>query len=312
MKTKLIANTLQEDLNALGIGGLNEDVMASVALGVPLSEKSCGMGKGMADDEEEMDDEEEEEDGEDYEESRHDPMDGPFVTHTLFDRIMALPFENLAEEDVQRVIEGLKTKRIPRNVRGIQERAEEVAQHLVQEVMGKRTRKFKAGGMAKKLSIVCPQGYRKNPNGKGCVRAAVAAGGAGKLAKSKRKASLWARTGKGAKSAKKSERMAGRRGEEFAVELEHLLGEQVDRTMSVRDEIMGRIGNIIEMINLEFDDEAVADVFESAVDSLAASYEAGRLDEDVMDADAFLAEIRPVMALISKSLDRLDTVGSGN
>lgn len=309
MKTKLSANSLQEDLDALGIHGLNEDVMASVALGVPLSEKSGSCASASVDDEEEMDDDEE--DGEEYEESRHDPMDGPFVTHVLFDRIMALPFEHLAEEDIQRVVDGLKVKRIPRNVNGIQERAEEVARHLLGEMRGKRRREFKAGSTAKVARVECPPGYRKGKSGQ-CVRAAVAAGGAGKLARSKRKAKRWAATGLGAKSAKKSQRFAARRGEEFAVELEHLLGEQTERTMSVRDEILGRIDSIIEMINLEFDDEAVAAVFESAVDSLAASYDAGRLDEDVMDADAFLAEIRPVMALISKSLDRLDTVGSGN
>lgn len=308
MKIKLSANTLQEDLNSLGISGLNENAMAAVALGIPLSEGSCG-AKGMEDEgEDEMDDEE---DGEDYEESRHDPMDGPFVTHVLFDRIMALPYENLAAEDIERVIEALKTKRIPRNLSGIQERAEDVARTLLSEVAAKRQRRFKAGGMSKKLTKVCPQGYRKDAKGQ-CVRSQIAVGGAGKLAKMARKTKLWAKTGAGKKSAKKSERYAARRGEEFAVELEHLLGEQTERSMSVRDEILGRIGNIVEMITHEFDDESVAEVFEAAMDPVVASYEAGRLDEDVMDVDAFMAEIRPVMALISKSLDRLDRDGLGN
>jgi len=312
MKNKYSANTLQEDLNSLGIGGLSEDVMASVALGVPLAEKACA--RDMDDEE---DDDEEDEDGEDYEESRHDPMDGPFVTHTLFDRIMALPFERLEANDIDRVIDGLKTKRIPRNINGITERAEEVARHLISEIAAKRVRRARAHSMSKKASFSCPQGYRKDPkdpNGKRCIRAAVAAGGAGKLAMRQRKAKKWSRSGSGKKSSRISARWAERRpgSESFAVELEHLLSEHDDRNMTVRDEILGRISNIVEMIAFEFDDESVASVFEEAMDSLAASYDAGRLDEDVMDADAFMVEIRPVMALISKSLDRLDTVGSGN
>jgi hypothetical protein len=75
---------------------------------------------------------------------------------------------------------------------------------------------------------------------------------------------------------------------------------------------MDRIDSIVEMIVLEFDDAAVMRVFNEAIEPIAASYEAGRLDEDTMTADAFLAELRPVMALISKSLDRMERSDLGN
>ena len=297
MKNKYSANTLQEDLNSLGIGGLSEDVMASVALGVPLAEKACA--RDMDDEE---DDDEEDEDGEDYEESKHDPMDGPFVTHTLFDRIMALPFERLDEEDIERVIEGLKTKRIPRNIPGIQERAEEVASDLLERVKtiikaGKRARiNVSNSPEAKKLRRERRLTYKK------------------KKTKINRRARITARKAPGKRAALKTAMAHQRMGDSqsFAVELEHILHEHEERDMGVRDEILIRLNRIIDLVAEEFNDEAVVEVFEEAVESLSASYAAGRLDEDVMDADAFLTELRPIMALVSKSLDRLDTVGSGN
>lgn len=297
MKMKMSANTLQEDLDALGIGGLSEDVMASVALGVPLAEKSCS--KDMPDDEE---DDEEEEDGEEYEESRHDPMDGPYVTHVLFDRIMALPLDDLAVEDIEMVIEGLKTKRIPRNIHGIQERAEEVASTLLEKM-----KSIIRAGKRERIRI------DTSPDAKARRRKRTLDYKVDKT-KIKRKRKIWARK-PGAKRAAKKTAMAHKRmgdSESFAVELEHILYEHGERDMNVRDEILLRIDRIIDLVGEEFNDQAVVDVFDEAVESLSASYEAGRLDEDVMDVDAFLSEIRPVMALISKSLDRLDRTGSGN
>ena len=319
--------TLTEDLDALGVKGLTEDAMAKIAFGPGLATEAC---KGKKESEEEPEGDDEtcpdcgespcscDDEGDDYEESKHDPIDGPFVTPALFDRIMALPFDSLSEEQIQSVIDGLKVKRVPRNIAGIAEQAETVARKLVDEAVAKRSRRAKAHGMGKKVSFQCPPGMRKDPSdpsGKRCVRAAVAAGGAGKLSKIKRKAAKWAKSGAGKKSAKISARWAERRGpqnSDFAVELEHLLGESTERVESVRGEILGRIDSIVEMITQEFDDAAVTAVFNEAVEPIAASYEAGRLDEDVMGVDAFLVELRPVMALISKSLDRMERSDLGN
>jgi hypothetical protein len=320
MKTRIMnETTLQEELDALGVKGLNEDTMARIALGPALSESGCKAKKDAEEEPEEEPEGDEEEDGEDYEESKHDPIDGPFVTPVLFDRILALPFENLTGEQVDQVIEELKAKKVPRNIEGIAERAEVVARKLMAEAVAKRTRRARAHSMSKKASYQCPQGMRKDPSdpsGKRCIRSVQAAGGAGKLAKIKRKAKKWGKSGAGKKSAKISARWAERRpgaqNSEFAVELEHLLSENQERAEDVRSEILGRIDSIVDLIVQEFDDTAVTAIFNEAVEPIAASYEAGRLDEDVMNADAFLAEIRPVMSLISKSLDRIERSDLGN
>lgn len=323
MKTKLMSGSLTEELEALGVPGLTEDNMARIALGPALSE-GCGSGKkkggkGDEPEPEEPEDEPEEEEDEEYDESKHDPFDGPFVTKALFDRILALPFESLDGDQVDLVIEGLKVKKVPKNVDGIAEQAEVVARKLM-EMRGKITRRFKAGKMSKVRSTICKKGYRKSdpkdPSSP-CVRSAIAAGGASKLHKGAREKKIWGKSGRGTKSQKKSKLWAGRRpGEkqnsDFAVELEHLLSENQERMENVRDEILGRIGNIVDLIVEEFDDESVAQIFIEAIDPIAASHDAGRLDEDVMNVDAFLAEIRPVMTIISKSLDRIERSDLGN
>jgi hypothetical protein len=56
-------------------------------------------------------------------------------------------------------------------------------------------------------------------------------------------------------------------------------------------------------------DEAVTRVFGDAYEAVEASWEAGRLDEDIMDEDEFMAEIKPVLTLIHKSLDRIQGEG---
>jgi len=322
MKTKLMAGSLTEELAALGVPGLTEDNMARIANGPGLSEsgskKKGGNGNAPEEPEDDEESEEDDDDEEEYDESRHDPYDGPFVTKVLFNRIMDLPFESLDGDQIDLIIEGLKVKKVPRNVKGIAEQAEMVARKLMDEAIAKRTRRSRAHSMSKKASYQCPPGMRKDPgdpSGKRCVRSVKAAGGAGALARIRRKTKKWSKSGAGKKSAKISKRWAERRpsqNSDFAVELEHLLSENQERVDDVRSEILGRIDNIVEMLVDEFDDAAVLAVFNEAIEPIAASYEAGRLDEDVMNVDTFLAEIRPVMTIISKSLDRIERSDLGN
>ena len=78
---------------------------------------------------------------------------------------------------------------------------------------------------------------------------------------------------------------------------------------TVRDELLDRVGSIVEMLSEEFVDEAVTRIFEAAYEPVAASWEAGRLDEDVMDEDEFIAEIKPMLTLIHKSLGKIGAEG---
>lgn len=248
------------------------------------------------------------------------PLDAPEVNEDLFDAIMWLQFEKMNEDDVEELLDALKEKTIPYDAStALKERAEEVVDFLVSEAVAKKTRRAKSGSMAKKASFQCPPGTRKDPkdkSGRRCIRAAKAAGGAGKLAKASRKKGRWAKSGAGKKSSRKSGRWAARReGAEspFAIELAGLVEDVQIGNVTVRDDLLDRIGNIMEMLSEEFLDEAVTQVLSETYEPVIASWDAGRLDEDVMDEDEFISEIKPVLTLIHKSLGRLNIEGvSGN
>jgi len=355
MAQKKVTTTLNEDMQVLGIPGVNMAEQARLG-GIPLSEDK---DEGPADDElQEMMKEgykegmtcpkckkgkmskhrcpdcgfevkpeyrqdpgkqvaastNEEAEGDD----EVHPLDAPEVNEDLFTAIMDLPFDDMKAEDVEEVLEALKEKDLPEDASdGLKERAEEVVDFLI-EAVAKKTRRAKAGSMAKKASFQCPPGTRKDPKdkaGRRCIRAAKAAGGSGKLAKETRKKGRWAKSGKGKKSARKSSRWAARREDiqsPFAAELHGLLEDtQEEIQESVRDEIIERIGDILEMFCEEFNDEAVTRVFEEAYEPVLSSMESGRLDEDVMDEDEFVAEIKPLVTLIHKSIERIGA-DSGN
>jgi len=337
MGKRAINTSLDEDLRGLGIPGFNMEEQARLG-GIPLveddegdpppveeEEKKCPKCKAMMKDgkcekcgyEMGKDDDQE---GDDQDEGI-DPLEDPEVNAELFDAIMEIPFEGLQAEDVEEILEALKEKKIPDDASDeLRERAEEVVDFLIAEVAGKVQRRFKAGSVAKKKAIVCKPGWSKDPkdkSGRKCIPSKKAAGGAGKFAQKKRKKKKWGKTGGGVKSARKSKRVAARRHEgvesPFAMELMGLMEDNQDVQETVRDELLDRIGSIMEMLSEEFMDEAVTRVFVEAYEPIGASWEAGRLDEDVMDEDEFIAEIKPVLTLIHKSLDRIggeETLGN--
>jgi len=338
METRTVRRTLEEDLKKIGLTDV--DVKKQLHLGGVVTESDDSKSKKCEGKDCEKSDEDnscpecgtEMEDGvcpecgyeveyddemDDTEESRRHPLDSKVVNESMFDAIMDLPFENLEAEDIDAVLNGLKMKVLPNRAHeSLKNRASEVVDFLVSEAVAKRTRKAKAGSMAKKAVFQCPPGTRKDPNdpnGRRCIRAAKAAGGAGKLAKQSRKKAKWMKSGAGKVSSRKSARWAARRGESdeslFALELKGLMEDVQSQNESVRDELLDHIGNIIELLSEEFNDEAVTRVFEDACESLDSSWEAGRLDEDVMDEDEFIAEIKPVLTLIHKSLDRIQGNG---
>jgi len=281
-------------------------------IGVPVGEK----GEGDEGEDEDEGDEDGKKGKKEGKKESIDPLDGPDVTPELFERIMGLPFDNLEAEDVEEILERLKQKNLPKGDEALRESAEKVVKYLMQEVAAKRTRRFKGGKVSKKKSFQCPPGTRQDPkNPRRCVRAAKAAGGAGELHRERRKKKLWGRTGTGKKSERKSERMAARRPtkkESFALELGAILEERTEDTMTVRDELMERVQRIFVMLCEEFDTEAVTEIFEEAFEPLGVAWDSGRLDEDVMEAPEFMGMIEPALALIHKSIERLDREDKGD
>jgi hypothetical protein len=324
-RKKVVTTTIEEDFKAIGVP-LDEDEQAGLSGiltedgadpigegGEPPKAKTCEKC-GKADSTEKC---------ACVKEDIDDAIDGPLVTKELLERVSNLPFENFEEKDFDDLLAELKTKALPEGDEELKTMAEEVVKKILDEKIGTRMRAHKARSMGKKVRFQCGPGFRTNPadpTGKQCVRAAVAAGGKGKLTKEQRKKRLWGRSGKGMHSKKVSARWAARRPRRaspegllrpFAAELAALTEGTSEVQESVRDEIMGRVGRIFRLLHEEFLDPSVTEVYENVFEELDEAWEAGRLDEEVMEVEDFIAEVKPALSLIMKSLDRLDRIDNG-
>lgn len=252
------------------------------------------------------------EDKEEKNVQEEDPIDGRFVTKELLNRINGLNMESLSEEDIDALLEGLKDKELSADLSDL---AEETVRNLF-EVKARIVRKAKSGSVSRKRTKLCPRGFRM-VDGK-CVRAAIAAGGAGKLKQQARKKAKWSRSGKGAMSQKRSARWAARReGDKetqsaFAEELSTILEGHEASKMTVRDELIERMSNIFDLLGEEFQNEDVSKVYGDAMNKLVESYDVGRLDEGVMDDDEFIAEVSPLVTMMRKSLSKIMDGDLGN
>lgn len=304
--------TLQEDFEALG---------------VPIEAVLGEQGVSDAEEEDVKDEEDKGAEGEEEEKTEDqdsDPIDGVYVTKELFDRIGKLPFDAMEEADYEDLLSELSEKKLPDGDDELREQAERVVV-MLKEGIASRQRRFKSGSTARKVSFQCPQGQRAVKVGGGggrpqCRPAHVAAGGMGKLRKESRKKKKWGRGGKGTMSKMRSGRVEKRRTamrseglvSPFARELMQVSeGIQEEMASSVRDDIIERIVTIFELLNEEFLDASVAQIYEESVDEMLDAYESGRLEEDVMDDNDFIAELEPVISLITKSLEKLED-DSGN
>jgi hypothetical protein len=300
MVQKFVSNSLNEDLEAVGLNATHILGMADRGSHVDIDKDDIGEVSHS---------------GEEV-----DPLCAEDVNNELFDRIEGLPFEKMEAEDIEEILEELKSKNLPEDNEELKERAAKLVDFLISEAAASRTRRFKAGSMSKKTSFQCPQGARQDPkNPRRCVPARKAAGGAGKLAKEGRKKKKWAKGGSGKKSSRKSGRYAARREDvggmvsPFAMELGGLLeGAEENEIMEVRDEILDRIGFILEMLSEEFLDESVTNIFIEAYEPISEAWYQGRLDEDVMEEEEFMTMIKPTISIITKSLARIDSGELGN
>jgi hypothetical protein len=320
-KEKVVRTTLQEDFERVGLKADIEhlgEMGGAPPLEAPPAEENLGTAKKC------------EKCGKEYKgekclcskkvEGVDDPFDGPLVTKELLERIGNLPFENFEESDFDDLLNALKEKELPEGDEELATLAEAIVQKILDEKIGIRQRRHKARSMAKgKPRFFCQPGYRKAPGdetGKRCVPAHQAvAGGMGGLKREGRVKKRRSRSGKGKRSERISKRWAARREgvvSPFAAELAALHeGDSHDEPKDVRDEILGRVEHILEMLSEEFLDNDVAAIFAEAYEPLMDAWEGGRLDEDVMEHEDFIAEVRPVLALITKSLDKIDREEKG-
>lgn len=325
-RKKVVTTTLEEDFEKIGLpldeaeqNGLSGILTEDVTEGAPEPKKAqkcpkCGK---------EYTGEKCLECGYSMKEDVDDAIDGPLVTRELLERVSNLPFENFEEQDFDDLLSELKLKALPEEDEELKGLAEEVVKKILDEKVGVRMRRFKAHGMGRNVSFQCKKGFRTDPGdptGKKCIRSAIAVGGKGKLTKEGRKKRLWGRSGMGARSKKISKRWSARRPRResaeglispFAAELASLTEGSTEVNENVRDEVMGRIGRIFRLLHEEFTDPSVTEIYETVFEELDESWESGRLDEEVMEAEDFIAELKPALSLIMKSVDRVDRIDSG-
>lgn len=251
-------------------------------------------------------------------EDANDPIDGPYVTKELLDRIDALPFEAMQKEDFDELLSELKLKKLPKNNPALRKMAESVVRKIVGGA-AKRMRKYRSGSMTKETVFKCPTGKRaigEGPGRRPCVPSHAAVGSVGKLKREGRLKKLWRRMGSGRKSIMRSDRLARRRGESlmspFAQELMQVTEGMTTSRSGLRDEIVERVIVILNLLNEEFADKSVYEIYEDAANTLIDAFEVGRLDEDVMDDNEFIAELEPVLKLITKSFAKVEDGELGN
>ncbi|MDD5510973.1 MAG: hypothetical protein PHI12_09185 [Dehalococcoidales bacterium] len=251
-------------------------------------------------------------------EDANDPIDGPYVTKELLDRIDALPFEAMQKEDFDELLSELKLKKLPKNNPALRKMAESVVRKIVGGA-AKRMRKYRSGSMTKETVFKCPTGKRaigEGPGRRPCVPSHAAVGSVGKLKREGRLKKLWRRMGSGRRSIMRSDRLARRRGESlmspFAQELMQVTEGMTTSRSGLRDEIVERVIVILNLLNEEFADKSVYEIYEDAANTLIDAFEVGRLDEDVMDDNEFIAELEPVLKLITKSFAKVEDGELGN
>ncbi len=311
------AKTLKEELEELGMGRFiqeSEDTPEEDVEEVTTEDSSSESGSES--------DEESDDDTDDSEVDEE--IDGEYVSESLFNRIQNLDLSLLEDEELDALKSSLSEKKIPEDASdALLESADRVAMDIT-EAKAKRIRRSGAHSMTKKKSFQCPEGFRQKSTGGGsprCVPSHRAVGGSGKVAQERRKKAKWAKSGKGAKSKRLSSKWAQRReGVEvspFASKLRELVegtDTVVDEPIGVRDELVSRVVNIVDLMSEHFaDDEAVVDVYNEALEEMLDAYEVGQLDEDVSDDKAFISGLAPVVTLIRESYRNVlegDTLGN--
>jgi len=296
MNGKVIRTTLSEDFKALGMAPIEEDEGSVLSEGVDDKKREFI-------EEPELDDNVSEDDSSEE-----------FVTKALLERISALPFDAMEQEDFDLLMGQLAELKIPSDDADLMLQTE-----VMVEMVSTRQRRFKAGKTSRKLSFQCPQGTRAVSVGGGggrpmCRPSHTVVGGMGNLNKESRHKKKWSRGGKGVKSKMRSARVDKRRSsmrhEEImsplAMELSQISESVIDESMTVREDCIESMITIMSLLSEEFTDKSVSSIYESAVQSMIDKYEVGKLEEDVMNEDEFISEIEPVLSLITKSIEKVE------
>ena len=262
----------------------------------------------------------------------NDPIDGPVVTHELFNRIAGLDFSKLTVESVDEILEGLKAKDLPEGDEGLAKRATEVVNMLLnckgQLVEGSAFRTFAAhsGKMVTKHHVTGTAGrkarmqarkYRRMHKGQ-IVRAAKKREHKGwfKRVMKMRAAKMGAHAqrvirpirnlvGAGKPSAVPGGQLAASADMEIANDLRSVLSESRVQA-GARSEVVERLNAIFELISEMYASESVDDVLEEAFIPVIERANAGTLTEDTLNDDEFVATLAPCLNVVTRVMESIE------
>ena len=262
----------------------------------------------------------------------NDPIDGPVVTHELFNRIAGLDFSKLTVESVDEILEGLKAKDLPEGDEGLAKRATEVVNMLISHKgqlaegsafrtfaahSGKMVTKHHQTGTAGRKARMQAKKYRRMHKSQ-IVRSAK-----------KREHKSWFKkvmkmramkmgahaqrvirpirnlVGAGKPGAMAGGQLAASADMEIANDLRSVLSESRVQA-GARSEVIERLNSIFELISEMYNAESVDDVLEEAFIPVIERANAGTLTEDTLNDDEFVAALAPCLNVVTRVMESIE------
>lgn len=325
MAQRIIDSTFEQDMQALGLSTMVEDQRTLAGMNVLTEDSVVGGGVKRLDTIAVSGMQQTESD---------DPIEGPVVTRELFNRIAALPFENMDAGDIDALLEELGKKDLPEGDAALAARAQEVVEMLLRtkgqlaEGMAFRTFGAKSGkmvtkhrqtGTAGRKARLMAKKYRRTH--KSLIKRAskkMQAKGWFKRVQKLRAAKMGSKTDKIAAKPIRKLLGAGKRGpvrgfgslgasadSEIANDLRSVLHESRVQAGS-RAEIVERLNNIFTLMSEMYASPEVDAVLEEALIPVIDRANAGTLVEDALNEDEFVATLAPCFNLVTRIMESIE------
>lgn len=251
-----------------------------------------------------------------------DPFEGPTLSEELLERMEALDYEAADPETLDELLAAIGDKQVPE---ALEKRLATVLDEMkkVRILGGKVTRvTVRRGSKAMREKRKRRLEYKRHKakikiRVKKRMRKAGAKIKASKTAR-KRKSLFGKLKGLVRKAGKKLgglvKKVKGKMGlggglskseSKLARELDALLSESRGGEIGLRDEMVGRLGDCLMLLDWILEDEDVTECFVEAYEPIAEAYCSGTLMEGRVDDAEFQKQIAPVARLIGKCVDEL-------
>jgi hypothetical protein len=252
-------------------------------------------------------------------EGQDDPFEGPVLSEELLERMEALDLGSADLDTLDELLAAIGDKQVPE---ALEERLTKVLDEMkkVRIEAGKVTRvNVRRGSKAMRDRRKRRMEYKRNKASIKIQRKKRSRTAGAKIKAGKTERKHKSMSGALKKVARVSSKKLGGlnkkakgkstglvRGEsKLARALDALLAESRTTDATIRDEIVGRLGDCLVLIDWIIDEEEIAERFVEAYEPLVDAYAAGSLVEAKLDDAAFQAQIAPVVRMIGKCVDEL-------